>query len=73
MYCSYVFACVWCTQTKEYAQQQCILHMFRTSSSSQTLIDGRNELPKLSESSNRGSPHSIPDVKEEQGDVHEHD
>jgi hypothetical protein len=47
--------------------------MFRASSSSQTLSDGRNELPELSESSVRGSPHGIPDVEEEQGDVQGHD
>ena len=58
---------------KRDARQQSILHMLRTSSSSQILSDGVNELPELSESSVRGSPHSNPDVAEEEGDVHGHD
>jgi hypothetical protein len=51
------------------ARQQSVLHMFRVSSSSQTLSVGRNKLLELSESYVRGSPHDIPHVEEEQGDV----
>ena len=51
------------------ARQQSILYMFRAFFSSQTLIDGRNELLELSESFVRGSPHGILDVEEEQGDI----
>jgi hypothetical protein len=46
------------------ARHQSILHMFSASPSSQTLNDGRNELPKLSKSYVRGSPHGIPHVEE---------
>jgi hypothetical protein len=51
------------------ARQQSVLHMFRVSSSSHTLSVGRNKLLELSESYIRGSPHDIPNVEEEQGDV----
>ncbi|KAG0596000.1 hypothetical protein M758_UG215900, partial [Ceratodon purpureus] len=46
--------------------------MFRPYSSSQTLSDGRNEVPELSESSVRGSPRGIPNVEVEHGGIQDH-
>ncbi|KAG0595909.1 hypothetical protein M758_UG208600, partial [Ceratodon purpureus] len=46
--------------------------MFRPSSSSQTLSDGSNEVPELSESSVRGSLRGIPNVEVEHGGIQDH-